>query len=138
MLAGPVLLLGVSACQALPPQASVPDQTTAQAAVQPGALAIEIDRSTPLVPTLVRYERSAQGILVSGRIEKPGDSRGRIRGYADIALLDAQGQVLGRHIAPLQGFSPSRKNPDWADFATTIEPLPAGVVGIRVAYHADG
>jgi hypothetical protein len=85
-----------------------------------------------------RLSESAQGILVSGRITKPGGSRGRIRGYTHIALLDGRGWVLGRHFAPLQGFSPSRTNSGQAGFATTIEPLPAGVMGIRVAYRAHG
>jgi hypothetical protein len=49
-------------------------------------------------------------------------------------MLNAQGQPLGRHVAALQQFSPSRKNPDWAGFSTRIEPLPTGVVGLRIGH----
>jgi hypothetical protein len=52
----------------------------------------------------------------------------------DITLLDTQGQLVARHVATLQQFSPSRKNPDWAGFSTDIEPLPTGVAGLRIGH----
>jgi len=53
----------------------------------------------------------------------------------DITLLDAQGQPLVQHVATLQQFSPSRKNPDWAGFSTRIEPVPNGVAGLRIGHR---
>jgi hypothetical protein len=108
---------------------------------QPGdplPLSVEIDQPRSLILERVSYQRTANGIEVSGRVAKQSDRRGRILGHVDITLLDAQGQPLARHVATLQQFSPSRKNPDWAGFSTRIEPLPAGVQGLRVGHRVGG
>lgn len=95
-------------------------------------LSVEIDQPRALVLEKVSSQRTADGIEVSGRVAKRSDHRGRILGHVDITLLDAQGQPLARHVAALQQFSPSRNNPDWAEFSTRIEPVPPGVVGLRI------
>jgi hypothetical protein len=97
-------------------------------------LSVEIDQPRSLVLEKISYQRTANGIEVSGRVAKRSDHRGRILGHVDITLLDAQGQPLARHVATLQQFSPSRKNPDWARFSTRIEPLPTGVAGLRLGH----
>jgi len=66
------------------------------------------------------------------------DRREPILGHVDITLVDAQGQTLTEHQAALQHFSPSRRNPDWAGFSTWIEPLPTGVVGLRISHRVGG
>ena len=93
-----------------------------------------IDQPRSLVLEKVSHQRTANGIEVRGRVAKRPDQRGRILGHMDITPLDAQGQSLARHVATLQQFSPSRQNPDWAGFSTRIEPLPAGVVGLRIGH----
>jgi hypothetical protein len=116
------LLLGTGICQA---------QTAPN-------LSVEVDKSNWLIPTGIQVEHTATGIVVSGRVVKRHERRGRILGHVDIALVDAQGQAVSLHRAALQGFRPSRKNPDWAGFSTHIEPLPAGITGLRVGYGLDG
>jgi hypothetical protein len=106
----------------------------AYAAADP-SLTIEVDQSTRLLPERVVYHRTANGIEVSGRVAKRSDYRGRILGHVHITLLDAQGFTLAEHQAALTGFSPSQKNPDWASFSTRIEPLPAGVQGLRIRHR---
>lgn len=98
-------------------------------------LTIKIDQPSHLLLEKVTYRRTANGIEVSGHVAKQGERRGRILGHVDIRLLDAQGQTLAEHEAALQQFSPSRKNPDWASFATRIEPLPTGVVSLQIGHR---
>jgi hypothetical protein len=105
---------------------------------QPGdplPLSVEIDQPRSLILERVSYQRTANGIAVSGRVAKRSDRRGRILGHMDITLVDAQGQPLVQHVATLQQFSPSRKNPDWAGFSTRIEPVPNGVAGLRIGHR---
>jgi hypothetical protein len=105
-----------------------------------GAAALTIE-SLPkgyLIPTQVQYQTTAAGIEVSGRLVKQWDRRGRILGHVSIELLDAQGRVLKEQDAALQSFTPSPKDPDWAGFSTLIEPLPAGVVGLRLRHEVGG
>lgn len=100
-------------------------------------LTVTLVEGPRLKPTNVRYVWTADGLEVSGRIEKRYDHRGRILGHVDIDLLDAQGAAVGRHSGSLQHFNPTRKNPDWASFRTLIEDVPADVAAIRVQ-HAVG
>lgn len=100
-------------------------------------LEIELDRSSPLIPTHVTYKWSQEGLEVEGRIEKKFDRYGRILGHAEIELLDAQGRVLSRHRGALQHFNPRRKDPDWASFRTVIRAVPPTATFLRIC-HALG
>lgn len=117
-----VLLLGALAAQAL----AAP------------ALSIQVDGSIRLIPTQIQYRATQTGITVSGWVVKQAERRGRIRGHVDITLVDAQGRPVAEYQAAFRRFSPSRKNPDRASFSTHIEPLDAGVTGLRVRYDAGG
>jgi hypothetical protein len=113
-------------------------QAHAEGPVAAPTLTIEVDQSSPLLAQRVEYQRTANGIEVSGRVAKRGERRGRIQGHVDIILIDARGQTLAKQEAALVEFGPSRKNPDWAGFSTRIEPLPDGVQGLRVVHSAGG
>jgi hypothetical protein len=111
--------------------------TSGVASPPPGTLAIEVDRSSLLVPARVTYEWTDEGLEVKGRIEKSRDRYGRILGHAEIELLDAKGRILSRHSGTLQHFSPRRKDPDWASFRAVIGAVPSDVVQLRIC-HALG
>jgi hypothetical protein len=97
-------------------------------------LAIEVDRSSLLVPTRVTYEWTEEGLEVKGRIEKKRNRYGRILGHAEIELLDADGRILSWHSGALQRFNPRRQDPDWASFQTVINPVPSDVVRLRICH----
>lgn len=111
--------------------------TTSAASSTSGPLSIQVEESSLLVPDRVSYEWTEKGLKVKGRIAKTRSRYGRILGHAEIELLDAQGRVLARKAAALQGFSPRRKDPDWASFQAFIESVPAGTATLRVR-HATG
>lgn len=100
-------------------------------------LTVNLVEGPRLRPINVRYVWTADGLEVSGRIEKRYNHRGRILGHVDIDLLDSEGVVAGRHSGSLQHFSPTRKNPDWASFRTLVQDVPADVTAIRLQ-HAVG
>lgn len=100
-------------------------------------LEMELDRSSPLIPTQVTYERTQNGLKVKGRIEKKFDRYGRILGHAEIELVDIQDRVLACQHGELQHFNPRRKDPDWASFQTVIDTVPPAAVKLRVC-HALG
>ncbi len=97
-------------------------------------LTLTTDTSSPLIPTRVRSAWTERGLELSGRIEKRHNGYGRIIGHVAIDLLDAGGQVIGCHAGALQGFFPSRRNPDWASFRTVLRTVPPGLAGLRVRY----
>jgi hypothetical protein len=111
--------------------------TTSSASSTSEPLSIQVEESSLLVPTRVSYEWTKKGLKVKGRIAKTRSRYGRILGHAEIELLDAQGRVLVRNAAALQGFSPRRKDPDRASFQALIESVPAGAATLRVR-HAKG
>lgn len=103
----------------------------------PRTFAIELDRSSLLVPTRMTYEWTEEGLEIKGRIEKRRDRYGRILGHAEIELLDAEGRILSRHYGAPQRFSPRRKDPGWASFRTVIETVSSDAVQLRIC-HALG
>ncbi len=100
-------------------------------------LTFTADTSGSLAPTRLQHDWTADGLKISGRIEKQHIRRGRILGHVELELLDAEGQVLGRHTGSMHHFSPSRRNPDFAAFTATIEQVPDSVTTVRV-YHQIG
>lgn len=100
-------------------------------------LEIELDRTSPLIPTQVTYERTKEGLEVKGRIEKRSDRYGRILGHAEIELLDVQGRVVSRSRGALQHYNPRRKDPDWASFHVVVAGVPFNAVQLRIC-HALG
>jgi hypothetical protein len=127
-------MLALAALAALPVLAA---GSAGPAMVGSQTLTVTLVEGPRLRPINVRYVWTADGLKVSGRIEKRYDHQGRILGHVDIDLLDAEGAVVGRHSGSLQHFSPTRKDPDWASFRTLIEEVPADVAAIRVQ-HAVG
>lgn len=107
---------------------------TCTAATADPSLDVSIDTASRLIPTHVRYAWTERGLELSGRIEKRNNGSRRIIGHVAIDLLDARGRVIGCHSGALQGFSPSRRNPDRASFLTVVTAVPPGLAGIRVRY----
>jgi hypothetical protein len=101
-------------------------------------LALQAEPSGSLTPTGLDADWTSKGLKISGRIEKQGLRSGRIKGHVDLALLDAEGQVISRHKGSMYQFSPSRRNPDWAAFTATIAQVPADAVAVRVSHHIGG
>lgn len=101
------------------------------------SLAIELDRSSSLVPTGVTYRWTERGLEIKGRIEKRRDRYGRILGHVEIDLLNSEGRILARHSDALEHFSPRRQNPKWAFFRTVIKTDSPNAAQIRVR-HAVG
>jgi hypothetical protein len=97
-------------------------------------LSVELDRSTPVAPKLVSYERTATGLAVKGRVTKRLARYGQIRGHVAIDLVDDQGRVLARHDVEPYLFVPSRQDADIGFFRTRIGAVPPGTVGLRVSY----
>ena len=110
---------------------------SAVASTAAGVLEIDLDRSSPLIPTQVTYDWTEDGLEVKGRIEKRPDRYGRILGHAEIELLDVQGRVLSHHRGALQHYNPRRKDPDWASFHIVIADVPFDAAQLRVC-HALG
>jgi len=98
-------------------------------------LTLEAESSGGLAPTRLRYDWAAGGLKISGRIEKQRLRYGRIQGHVELELLDADGHIVARHRGAMQQFSPSRRNPDWAAFSTTIDQVQRDVVAVRVSHH---
>lgn len=101
-------------------------------------LRIITEPSGPLVATAVQHAWTDGGLKISGRIEKRSERRGRILGHVEIDLLDAKDAVIATHSTQLQHYVPNRRNPDWANFYTLLQPAPPGLAGIRVRHALGG
>ncbi|MCG6898346.1 MAG: hypothetical protein LJE61_01170 [Thiocapsa sp.] len=100
-----------------------------------GDLRVSIDETTPVIPTDVTYQRSADGLEVKGWVKKREPHRGRILGHVEIRLLDDQGAVLVEREAYLLNYSPTRRDPEKAGFRTVVHFVPSGTVAIEVAHR---
>jgi hypothetical protein len=99
-----------------------------------GSLPIRLDQGPRLTLSEVTATRTNGELLVSGRVEKRFDQRGRILGHVDLDLVDASGNLVARHVGALSYFSPARHNPDYAEFEAVIEGVPDNVAAIRVRH----
>ena len=101
-------------------------------------LAIEIEGSKRLVPTGVVQARTDEGLVVSGRVEKPWPYRGRILGHVDVEVRKRNGEILSVQQGALFGRTPSAKDPERARFSVTLAALPEDAGSILIRHHVGG
>lgn len=111
-----------------PPHASASD----------APLAVEIEAGKRLTPASVVQTRSADGLKVSGWVEKSWPYRGRILGHVDVEVRERNGKILSMQQGALFGRTPTARNPDRARFSVTVAALPEDASSISIRHHVGG